>query len=154
MKRLLLLLSLALLSSPSFSQKNSTETPSDSSYGITKAQLAKDSLVVIPKTIALWLAQDAHRARSYEHEIQLLNEVIGMRESVLMKQDTIIESYKAKVRSCVTTSELCSDLNREYEFEIIGLKKELTKQTNRKRFWRTAAFILPVVVGTIIYSNH
>lgn len=122
-------------------------TPSDSAYGISRSALEKDSLVVIPKTIALWLAQDAYRARSYEHEIELLNEVVNLRDGVILKQVEMIDSYKLKVSSC-------QELNRSNDLVISGLRKQVRKETTSKRFWKTVAVVAPILVGTLMYTRQ
>jgi len=113
----------------------------------------KDSLVAIPKTIAIWMAQDVERARSYEQEIQMLNYVINTKEQVLAKQDTVIDAYKEKVNGYIKLLGSCQDLNQNYEIEILGLKKDVDKQTSRKKFWRVMAFVLPPLVGTMVHLD-
>lgn len=103
--------------------------------------------MVIPKTIALWLAQDAYRARSYEQEIELLNEVVNLRDGVILKQVEMIESYKLKVSSC-------QDINRSSDLVISGLRKQVRKETTGKRFWKTVAVIAPILVGTLMYTRQ
>lgn len=113
----------------------------------------KDSLVAIPKTIAIWMAQDVERARSYEQEILMLTSVVNTKENIIGKQDTIIESYKSKVNGYIKLLGLCQDLNQNYEIEILGLKKDVTKQTERKKFWRIVAIVLPPIVGTAVHLD-
>ena len=113
----------------------------------------KDSLVALPKTIAIWMAQDVERARSYEQEILMLTGVLDTKESIIGKQDTIIESYKGKINSYIKLVGSCQDLNQEYEIEIMGLKKDVTKQTERKRFWKVLAIVLPPLVGTYVHLD-
>lgn len=113
----------------------------------------KDSLVALPKTIAIWMAQDVERARSYEQEILMLTGVLDTKESIIGKQDTIIESYKGKVNSYIKLLGSCQDLNQNYEIEILGLNKDLKKQTERKKFWRIVAIFLPPIVGTMVHLD-
>lgn len=113
----------------------------------------KDSLVAIPKTIAIWMAQDVERARSYEQEILMLTSVVNTKENIIGKQDTIIESYKSKVNGYIKLLGSCQDLNQNYEIEILGLKKDVKKQTERKKFWRIVAIVLPPIVGTAVHLN-
>ena len=140
---------------PSLSQTSTKTQLSDSATyrGVTKEQLMKDSLVALPKTIAIWMAQDVERARSYEQEILMLTGVLDTKESIIGKQDTIIESYKGKVNSYIKLLGSCQDLNQNYEIEIMGLKKDVTKQTERKKFWRALAFVLPPLVGTMVHLD-
>ena len=155
MKRLITSLSLVLLTLPSFCQTSTKTQSSDSATyrGVTKEQLMKDSLVAIPKTIAIWMAQDVERARSYEQEILMLTSVVNTKENIIGKQDTIIDSYKAKVNGYIKLLGSCQDLNQNYEIEILGLKKDLTKQTERKKFWRIVAIVLPPIVGTMVHLD-
>jgi hypothetical protein len=113
----------------------------------------KDSLVAIPKTIAIWMAQDVERARSYQQEILMLTGVLDTKENLIGKQDTIIGAYKAKVSGYVNQLGSCQDLNENYEFEIMGLKKNVKKQTNQKKFWRATSVILPIIVGTWVHLD-
>lgn len=113
----------------------------------------KDSLVALPKTIAIWMAQDVERARSYEQEIIMLTDVINGKENIIGKQDTIIDSYKGKINSYIKLLGSCQDLNQNYEIEILGLKKDVKKQTERKKFWRIVAIVLPPIVGTAVHLN-
>lgn len=113
----------------------------------------KDSLVALPKTIAIWMAQDVERARSYEQEILMLTDVLDTKESIIGKQDTIIDAYKEKVNSYIKLLGTCQELNDNYEIEILGLKKDVTKQTERKKFWRIVAIVLPPIVGTWVHLD-
>jgi len=113
----------------------------------------KDSLVAIPKTIAIWMAQDVEKARSYEQEIILLTESLDYKEKVIRKQDTIVDIYKEKVSSYIKLNNSCQELNQNYEIEIMGLKKDVKKQTNQKKFWRIAAIVLPAIVGTAVHLD-
>jgi hypothetical protein len=101
----------------------------------------------------MWMAKDVVRARYYEQEINTLTGLVSAKEDIIEKQDTIILSYRNKISSYSKLLSSCEELNQGYEVEILGLKKQLKKQTNRKRFWRTAAFILPVVVGTAVHMD-
>lgn len=127
-------------------------TPS-SNLGISKTKLMNDSLVALPKTVVMWMAKDVVRARYYEQEINALTGLVSTKEGIIEKQDTIILAYRNKLSSYSNLLGSCQDLNDGYELEIVGLKKQLKKQTNRKKFWRTAAFILPVVVGTAVHLD-
>ena len=139
----------------SFSQTSTKTQSSDSvTYrGVTKAQLMKDSLVAIPKTIAIWMAQDVERARSYEQEILMLTGVLDTKENIIGKQDTIIESYKAKVNAYMKSLSSCQDLNQQYEDDILGLNKEVKKQTTLKKGWRITAVVLPIIVGGFVHLD-
>jgi hypothetical protein len=143
------------LTLPSLSQTSTKTQLNDSTTyrGVTKEQLMKDSLVALPKTIAIWMAQDVERARSYEQEILMLTGVLDTKESIIGKQDTIIESYKGKVNSYIKLLGSCQDLNQNYEIEILGLKKDVKKQTERKKFWRIVAIVLPPIVGTMVHLD-
>ena len=140
---------------PSLSQTSTKTQLSDSTTyrGVTKEQLMKDSLVALPKTIAIWMAQDVERARSYEQEILMLTGVIDGKEDIIGKQDTIIESYKGKVNSYIKLLGSCQELNDNYEIEILGLKKDVKKQTERKKFWKVLAIVLPPLVGTMVHLD-
>lgn len=109
--------------------------------------------MAIPKTIAIWMAQDVERARSYEHEILMLTSVINTKENIIGKQDTIIDAYKGKVNGYIKLLGSCQDLNQNYEIEILGLKKDVKKQTNQKKFWRIVAIVLPPIVGTAVHLD-
>jgi len=143
------------LTLPIFSQTSTKIQLSNSATyrGVTKEQLMKDSLVAIPKTIAIWMAQDVERARSYQQEILMLTGVLDTKENLIGKQDTIIGAYKAKVSGYVNQLGSCQDLNENYEFEIMGLKKDVKKQTNQKKFWRATSVILPIIVGTWVHLD-
>lgn len=112
-----------------------------------------DSLVALPKTVVMWMAKDVVRARYYEQEINALTGLVSTKEGIIEKQDTIILAYRNKLSSYSNLLGSCQELNDGYELEIVGLKKQLKQQTNRKKFWRTAAFILPVVVGTAVHLD-
>jgi len=139
----------------SFSQTSTKTQLSDSTTyrGVTKEQLMKDSLVAIPKTIAIWMAQDVEKARSYEQEIVLLTESLDYKEKIIRKQDTVVDMYKDKVSSYIKLNNSCQELNQNYEIEIMGLKKDVKKQTNQKKFWRIVAFVLPPLVGGIVHYD-
>ena len=139
----------------SFSQTSTKIQLSDSvTYrGVTKDQLMRDSLVAIPKTIAIWMAQDVERARSYEQEILMMTGVLDTKENIIIKQDTIIQTYKAKVSSYVNLVGNCQELNQQYENDIYKLKKDVIKQTERKKFWMVLAIILPPLVGTMVHLD-
>lgn len=113
----------------------------------------KDSLVALPKTIAIWMAQDVERARSYEQEIVLLTESLDYKEKIIRQQDTIVDMYKGKVNGYIKLLGSCQDLNQNYEIEILGLKKDVQKQTERKKFWRIVAIVLPPIVGTMVHLD-
>jgi len=113
----------------------------------------KDSLVAIPKTIAIWMAQDVEKARSYEQEIVLLTESLDYKEKVIRKQDTIVDIYKEKIGSYIKLNNSCQELNQNYEIEIMGLKKDVKKQTNQKKFWRIVAIVVPPLVGAVVHYD-
>ena len=152
MKRIITLVSLVLSTFPSLSQ-TSTKTQSDSIGGVTKEQLKKDSLVAIPKTLAIWMAQDVARARSYSEEIVLLNGSVALKQSIIGKQDTIISSYKGKLSAYVSLYNSCNESNQIYEAQIAYLKKDLRIKTAQKKFWRVTAFIMPMVVGGFVHYH-
>lgn len=111
-------------------------------------------MVVLPKTIALWLAQDAYKARSYEHEIELLNDVINLREDVIMRQDTIINACKVKSASFSSVLVECQELNKRNDLIITGLHKQVQKEVAGRKFWKTVAIIGPILVGTLMYTRQ
>jgi len=139
----------------SFSQTSTrTQSSNLTTYrGVTKEQLMKDSLVAVPKTILIWMAQDVAKARSYEEEIILLTESLDYKEKVIRKQDTIVDMYREKVSSYIKLNNSCQELNQSYEIDIMGLKKNVKKQTNQKKFWRIVAFVLPPLVGTAVHLD-
>jgi hypothetical protein len=155
MKKIITLASLVLLTFQSFSQTSTKIQLSDSTTyrGVTKEQLMKDSLVAIPKTIAIWMAQDVEKARSYEQEIVLLTESLDYKEKVIRKQDTIVDMYREKVSSYIKLNNSCQELNQNYEIEIMGLKKDVKKQTNQKKFWRIVAIVVPPLVGAVVHYD-
>jgi uncharacterized protein YoxC len=99
------------------------------------------------------MAQDVERARSYEQEILMMTGVLGTKEDIITKQDTIIQSYKGKVNSYIKLVASCQDLNQQYENDIYKLNKEVTKQTERKKFWMVLAIVLPPLVGTMVHLD-
>lgn len=86
--------------------------------------------------------------------MQLLNEVIILRENVISNQDTIIAAYKRKVSSCEDVLTQCQGLNTRNEIVITGLRKELQKEVAGRKFWKTIAIIGPIVVGTLMYTER
>lgn len=113
----------------------------------------KDSLVTIPKQVAVWMIQDIEKAQSYAEEIKLLNSNIEYKTDIIQKQDTIISIQKSKIQLKNQEIDNYLDIVNEQELQIRNLNKSVAKQTKRKRFWRATAFIGSALIGLAVHYH-
>jgi len=152
MKKLMLLISMLLTTYSSFSQTDTTEvkTPPAPQKTLSIKTLKNDTIIGIPKTLTLYLIQDAIKADSYAEEIVLLKKGLDIKQDIISKQDTVIQLHKTKENSFRKQINDCNDLVAEQETKIIGLEKQVTKKTKAKRFWLTVA----IAATTSIFITH
>jgi hypothetical protein len=143
MVKLLTLVSILLLTLKSFGQ---TDTK-------TLYNPNKDSVVTIPKQVAIWMLQDIVKADSYAEELKLLNSSLELKQSIINQQDTIIIIQKQKLRAKDSEISTYEELNLEQEVKIKGLERNVKKQTKAKKFWRIMAFVAPCIGGYLVHYS-
>lgn len=154
MRNLILLTSMLLMTSSSFCQTDTTEvkTPPAPQKTLSISTLKNDTIIGIPKTLTLYLIQDAIKADSYAEEIVLLKKGLDIKQEVISKQDTVIQLHKIKEIKYNQQLSACNDLVGEQEFKIIGLEKTVKKKTRAKRFWFTVAIAATASIFITHYS--
>jgi len=106
----------------------------------TKIQLdKKDSLIYMPKQLAVFLIQDVVKSDAYAEEIAVLNDNLKVKDKIITQQDTIISLYKKKETSYLKTISLHEDTESEHTVQIQDLTHKLEKKRRRLRFWQTVA---------------
>ena len=115
MKKLLLLASFLLLTLPSFCQRD------------TKILLNKDSLIYMPKQLAVFLIQDVVKSDAYAEEIAVLNDNVKVKDRIIEQQDTIISIYKKKEVSFQKSLSLHEETEIENTVQIQALTHKLEK---------------------------
>ncbi len=120
------------------------------SQTITRKELLTDSVVVIPKTIARWMLEDAEKVRSYEEEIVLLYGSLNTKDTIISKQDLIVRTLKEKNGSLSKTLSDCEDFNSMQTVQLNNLSQSVLKQKRRKSIWRTLA----ITAAAGIVANH
>jgi hypothetical protein len=143
MVKLLTLVSILLLTLKSFGQ---TDTK-------TLYNPNKDSVVTIPKQVAIWMLQDIVKADSYAEELKLLNSSLELKQSIINQQDTIIIIQKQKLKAKDSEISTYEELNLEQEVKIRGLERNVKKQTKAKKFWRVMAFVAPCIGGYLVHYS-
>ena len=153
MKKLMLLISMLLTTYSSFSQTDTTEvkTPPAPQKTLSIKTLKNDTIIGIPKTLTLYLIQDAIKSDSYAEEIVLLRKGLDIKQEVIGKQDTIIQLQKSKEVKYKEQLNACNELVGEHEIKIAGLETNLRKKTRAKRFWCTVAIS---AVSSIIITHY
>ena len=140
----------------SFSQTDTTvsttvQTPPAPQKTLSLSNLRKDTIIGIPKTLVLYLIQDAIKSDSYAEEIVLLRKGLDIKQEVIGKQDTIIQLQKSKEVKYKEQLNACNELVGEHEIKIAGLETNLRKKTRAKRFWCTVAIS---AVSSIIITHY
>lgn len=156
MKKLILLVSMLLVTSYSFSQTDTivntiVPTPPAPQKTLSLNSLRKDTIIGLPKTLVLYLIQDAIKSDSYAEEIVLLKKGLDIKQDVIGKQDTIIQLQKTKEVKYKEQLSACNDIVSEQEVKIVGLEKNLRTKTRAKRFWFTVAVS---AVSSIIITHY
>ena len=106
----------------------------------TKIQLdKKDSLIYMPKQLAVFLIQDVVKSDALAEEILVLNDNVKVKDRIIEQQDTIISIYKRKEKSYQTTISLQEETQFEHTAQIQKLTHDVRKKTRRLRFWQTVA---------------
>jgi pimeloyl-CoA synthetase len=154
MQNLILLTSMLLMTSSSFCQTDTTEvkTPPPPQKTLSINTLKNDTIIGIPKTLTLYLIQDAIKADSYAEEIVLLKKGLDIKQEVITKQDTVIQLHKQKEAGFRKQINDCNDLVSEFEAKNIGLEKQVVKKTRAKRFWFTVAIAATASIFITHYS--
>ena len=143
MQKILILASILLLTLKSFGQID-TKIPYNSN---------KDSVVTIPKQVAIWMIQDIAKSDSYAEEIKLLNNNINLKQDIIYKQDTIITIQKQQLFIKKKELDAYEELTTQQEIQIISLNKSVRTQTRLKKFWRITTFIAPCITGYLVHYH-
>lgn len=106
----------------------------------TKIQLdKKDSLIYMPKQLAVFLIQDVVKSDAYAEEIAVLNDNLQIKDRIINQQDTIISIYKKKESSYLKTISLHEDTEAEHTVKIQDLTHKLEKKRRTLHFWQIVA---------------
>jgi len=128
MKKLLLCLTLVVLTSQSFCQ-TATRIALDK----------KDSLIYMPKQLAIFLIQDVVKSDALAEEIAVLNDNAKVKDRIIEQQDTIISIYKKKETSYLKTISLHEETESEQTVKIQDLTHKIEKKRRTLRFWQLVA---------------
>ena len=107
MLRTIILLSILLTTLKSFGQID-TKIP----YDVTK-----DSVVIIPKQVVIWMIQEINLFDSYKEENIVLHEVINLKSTIINTQDSIINTQKTKIRLKENQIDSYQDIMNEQELQ-------------------------------------
>ena len=140
MLRTIILLSILLTTLKSFGQID-TKIP----YDVTK-----DSVVIIPKQVVIWMIQEINLFDSYKEENIVLHEVINLKSTIINTQDSIINTQKTKIRLKENQIDSYQDIMNEQELQQRVCLKLYNKEVKHKKFWKTMAIIGPIVTGAIL----
>ena len=106
----------------------------------TKIQLdKKDSLIYMPKQLAVFLIQDVVKSDAYAEEIAVLNDNLKVKDRIINQQDTIISLYKKKESSYLKTISLHEETESEHTVKIQDLTHKLEKKRRTLHFWQIVA---------------
>ena len=109
---------------------------------ITRTELQSDSVVVIPKTLALWILQDLEIKDMCIQENETLSSEVEILREVVSIHDRQIDSYKVKVATLTMMSRDC-DMMLQDGISQINLKdKEIVKSKRSASAWKIASFIM------------
>jgi hypothetical protein len=109
---------------------------------ITRTELQSDSVVVIPKTLALWILQDLEIKDMCIQENETLSSEVEILREVVSIHDRQIDSYKVKVATLTMMSRDC-DMMLQDGISQINLKdKEIVKSNRSASAWKIASFIM------------
>lgn len=134
MRNLIVLISLILLTSESFCQT------------ITRTELQSDSVVVIPKTLALWILEDLEIKDMCIQENETLSSEVEILREVVSIHDRQIDSYKVKVATLTMMSRDC-DMTLQESISQINLKdKEIVKSKRSASAWKIASLIMGSII--------
>lgn len=106
----------------------------------TKIQLdKKDSLIYMPKQLAVFLIQDVVKSDAYAEEIKVLNDNIFVKDRIIGQQDTIISLYKKKETSYLKSISLHEETEAEHTVQIQDLTHKLETKKHRLHVWQAIA---------------
>lgn len=106
----------------------------------TKIQLdKKDSLIYMPKQLAVFLIQDVVKSDAYAEEIKVLNDNLQVKDRIITQQDTIIAIYKKKEISFQKSISLHEETESEHTVQIQDLTHKLEKKRRALHFWQIVA---------------
>ncbi len=106
----------------------------------TKIQLdKKDSLIYMPKQLAIFLIQDVVKSDALAEEIAVLNDNAKVKDRIIEQQDTIISIYKKKETSYLKTISLHEETESEQTVKIQDLTHKIEKKRRTLRFWQLVA---------------
>jgi len=106
----------------------------------TKIQLdKKDSLIYMPKQLAIFLIQDVVKSDALAEEIAVLNDNAKVKDRIIEQQDTIISIYKKKETSYLKTISLHEETESEQTVKIQDLTHKIEKKKKTLRFWQLVA---------------
>ncbi len=123
-----------------------------SSYcqSVTRTASTKDSLVLLPKNLVVYMLQDLTQADSDRVELKLLEQNVNLQNELILKQRDVIIRLSSQCDIYKETYEMCSTNRDSIEQELITLDKSHTKAVKQKRFFATTSGILTSLLLIIL----
>ena len=146
MKKLLLLASILLMTLSGFSQTDTSQTLPP------LTNLSDDSVIYIPKTLALYMIRDLMYYDDCKLEVEYYSNLSEKYAKLIATQDTVIEIIHKKEVNCQKDLMICNELRDSLEVQNTTLKKDLKTKIRAKRFWTTTTFITIAAGGFIYYK--
>jgi len=113
-------------------------------------KIPSDSLLTLPKYIVRSMVSDIVLSDSYADEIILLTKTLDKKQEIILKQDTLISTYRNKVNYFEKEINKYSERIDEKEFEILNLNKQITKE--HKKYNTVKVIAASLLVGLVV--NH
>lgn len=86
-------------------------------------------------------------------QVNLQNQIIKQKDSIITVKDTIIQSQKFKIDLAKNALDSFDDLNQEQKNSINSLEKSLKQSERRRKFFKTGFVITGIVAGTLLLVN-
>lgn len=152
MKKLLLLASILLTTLSGFSQQDTASTTQSHQILPVPSDKDADSLVCIPKNLALYMVQDLIAFDYCIGENNSLRNLAITYRNLINAQDTLIKTLQVSESSLKINLNICNKLTEEQSNKIANLEKSLATKTKAKRIW--VGIAAAAITGLVITSLH
>ena len=111
-----------------------------------KTQSSKDSLVVLPKNLVIYMLQDLTQADSDRVELHLLEQNRQVQNELIGKQTAYMKMLNTQLTDALESYRLISIDNDSLEWTIREVQKENVKHKKQKNLFMTSSGILALLL--------
>lgn len=146
MLRILIILNLLILTSPSFCQNDITSSNDSSTYDATFVDSSE--VIGIPRYIMLNVIRDLNEGDVAKEQVDMLTEQLVVQAQLLDKQEAINENYKKQINQWKSISDDKDAYLDSYKLQLDKTSRELKKEkqwNNILKFTQTISTILLII---------